>query len=110
MGQLPRYAYGELTLDYTPEQGRVTVSVVINSDDPAHLCLSVADTGRGISPDDLPNIFDRFYRSGQMREKSRLGLGLAIAHKIMELHDSRIAIENTPDIGTTVSFRLPVYS
>ena len=97
-------------LQYTPEQGRVTVSVVTTPDDPAHLCVSVADTGRGISPDDLPNIFDRFYRSGQMREKSRLGLGLAIAHKIMELHDSRIAIESTPDVGTTVSFRLPVYS
>ena len=47
---------------------------------------------------------------GRGRKSSRLGLGLAIAHKIMELHDSRIAIESTPDIGTTVSFWLPVYS
>ena len=97
-------------LQYTPEQGRVNVSVTPDPASPTHLNISVADTGRGISSDDLPKIFDRFYRSGQMREKSRLGLGLAIAHKIMELHGSQIDIQSTPNIGTAVSFNLPVYS
>lgn len=94
-------------LQYTPEQGRVNVRVYQSSE--AHVQICVADTGRGIAADDLPYVFDRFYRSGSVREKSRLGLGLAIAHRIVELHGSRIEVDSTPNVGTAFSFALPVY-
>lgn len=94
-------------IQYTPQQGRVNVRVYQST--AAHVHVSVADTGRGISADDLPHVFDRFYRSGAVRDKSRLGLGLAIAHKIVELHGSSIEVDSTPDVGTAFSFQLPVY-
>ena len=96
-------------LQYTPEQGRVSISVwpVINA---SQVRVSVADTGRGITPEDMPHIFDRFYRSGPVREKARLGLGLAIAHRIVHLHNSQIDVQSTPDVGTTFSFQLPIYN
>ena len=94
-------------IQYTPSDGRVNVSAFQSN--MGHVHVRVADTGRGIADDDLPYVFDRFYRSGSVREKSRLGLGLAIAQKIVELHGSHIAVDSTPDVGTTFSFDLPVY-
>jgi len=94
-------------IQYTPQEGRVNVSVYQSNVGYVH--VRVADTGRGITADELPYVFDRFYRIGSVREKSRLGLGLAIAQKIVELHGSHIAIDSTPDIGTTFSFDLPAY-
>jgi len=94
-------------IQYTPSDGRINVSVFQSN--AAHVHIRVADTGRGIASDDLPYVFDRFYRTGSVREKSRLGLGLAIAQKIVELHGSHIAVDSTPDVGTTFSFDLPAY-
>ncbi len=94
-------------IQYTPSDGRINVSVFQSN--AAHVHIRVADTGRGIASDDLPYVFDRFYRTGSVREKSRLGLGLAIAQKIVELHGSYIAVDSTPDVGTTFSFDLPAY-
>ena len=94
-------------LQYTPEQGRVNISVIPGTD---LVRVSVADTGRGITPEDMPHIFDRFYRSGPMREKARLGLGSAIAHRIVHLHNSQIDVQSTPNVGTTFSFQLPIYN
>ena len=72
--------------------------------------VQVRDNGAGISPDDLPHIFDRFYRG----EKSRMrnggagaGLGLTITKGIVEAHKGRIWIESTLGKGTTISFSLP---
>ncbi|MBO0937297.1 sensor histidine kinase [Fibrella sp. HMF5335] len=96
-------------LQYTPQQGRVSISVwpIMEA---SQVRVSVADTGRGITPEDMPHIFDRFYRSGPMREKARLGLGLAIAHRIVHLHNSQIDVQSTPNVGTTFSFQLPIYN
>ena len=94
-------------LQYTPQEGRVNVSVYQSN--AAHVQIRVADTGVGIAPDDLPYIFDRFYRSGTVREKSRLGLGLAIARRIIELHGSTIEVDSTPNVGTAFTFALPIY-
>ena len=93
-------------LQYTPAEGKVWVKV--EQTDELRVCIRVSDTGRGISTDDLPYIFDRFYRSGNVREKSRLGLGLAIARKIVEMHGSQVEVQSTENVGTVFTFSLPV--
>jgi signal transduction histidine kinase len=71
--------------------------------------LEVADEGSGIEPDQLSHVFDRFYRADEARSGSRgAGLGLAIAKEIVEVHDSSIQVESTPNQGTTFGFTLPI--
>jgi len=73
--------------------------------------LSVADQGSGIKASDLPHIFDRFYRADRSRSKEKVegyGLGLSIAKRIINLHHGEIAVDSTPDQGTTFKLRLPV--
>ena len=91
-------------LKYTPANGKVTVTLEKN---PNGLRVMVADTGLGIPQDDLPYIFDR-YRQGRSRKKEGVGLGLAIVKKILELHQTDIAVSSEPNRGTQFSFMLPV--
>jgi two-component system OmpR family sensor kinase len=95
----------ENSLRYTPSGGTISVSLV-----PAegHITVQVSDTGCGIKPHDLPKIFDRFYRSEKSRGDSsgNAGLGLAITKRIIEMHDSSIAVTSEPG-ATTFSFTLP---
>lgn len=74
--------------------------------------MEVTDTGTGIPEDDLPHIFDRFYRVDKScdRDRGGAGLGLAIAKTILELHDCTLEVESTVGEGTTFWFRLPVAS
>jgi signal transduction histidine kinase len=74
------------------------------------VCIEVSDTGPGIPEDDLPHIFERFYRVEKSRDRDRggAGLGLAIAKTILELHDRTLEVESTVGEGTTFRFRLPV--
>ncbi|MBT9392511.1 sensor histidine kinase [Hymenobacter sp. NST-14] len=97
-------------LRYTPAGGRVQVAVSA-PDAGQRLTLRVTDTGRGIAPHDLPHVFDRFYRSDQVREKTQdgLGLGLAIARRIVQLHGSELTVESREGEGTCFAFSLPVY-
>jgi two-component system sensor histidine kinase BaeS len=72
--------------------------------------LEVSDTGSGIAPDDLPFVFDRFYRADQSRQRvdtNESGLGLAIAKAIVEAHGGTIAVESIPERGTTFTIALP---
>ena len=72
--------------------------------------LTVSDTGAGIQPDDLPFIFDRFYRADKARQRSNdtsSGLGLAIAKAIVEAHGGSLGVTSTPDQGTTFTITLP---
>ncbi len=74
------------------------------------VCLSVKDSGSGIDPDDLPHIFERFYR-GQRVLKNDVpgtGLGLAIVKEIVELHEGRIEVESQPERGSTFEVWLPL--
>ncbi|OKP82990.1 cell wall metabolism sensor histidine kinase WalK [Paenibacillus sp. P32E] len=94
----------ENALKYTPEGGSVTIR---HSFADGQVILTVADTGIGISSEQLPHIFDRFYRTEGSRSRTRggSGLGLAIAKAIMERYGGSIAIASTPGQGTTVTLR-----
>ncbi|HNW92534.1 MAG TPA: ATP-binding protein, partial [bacterium] len=73
--------------------------------------MTVADTGIGISADQLPNIYDRFYQAdGSLtRRYSGIGLGLAIAREIVLAHGGEITVASTPNAGTTFTLRLPAW-
>ncbi|RSK49905.1 sensor histidine kinase [Hymenobacter rigui] len=98
-------------LRYTPAGGAVQV-LVAAPDERHRVPLLVRDTGRGIASHDLPHVFDRFYRSDQVREKTKdgLGLGLAIARKIILLHEDDLTVSSTEGSGTCFTFSLPVYA
>jgi signal transduction histidine kinase len=94
-------------IHYTPDGGEVRVRL---DNERGEVCVEVEDTGPGIPEDDLPHIFERFYRVDKSRDRDRggAGLGLAIAKTILELHDRTLEVESTVDEGTTFRFRLPV--
>jgi len=93
---------------YTPPGG--TVRMQLGAAD-GRVSLSVADTGIGIAPGDLPHIFDRFWRADSARtrtgERSGAGLGLAICKWIAEAHGGRIDVVSRPGRGTTFTVTLP---
>jgi signal transduction histidine kinase len=71
----------------------------------------VSDTGSGIAPQDLPHIFDRFYRADKARQRDDSGgsgLGLAIAKAIVDAHGGTISVESALGKGTTFTIALPV--
>jgi signal transduction histidine kinase len=87
-------------LRYTPRGGQVRVVCAAND---RHVTLSVSDSGAGIAPDDLPRIFDRFYKT---RDSHGSGLGLAIAKNLVEAHGGEIHAESQVGRGTTIHVRL----
>lgn len=91
---------------HTPENGDVTVELA-----PKYktVYVAISDTGKGIAAEDLPQIFERFRRidKTQSRSYGGAGLGLAIAKKILEVHNSNINVESKVNIGTQFSFALP---
>jgi signal transduction histidine kinase len=86
----------------TPERGSVRIELHCFDGKTRFL---VSDSGQGIAPEDIPHLFERFYRGRRAEEGS--GLGLAISQKIMELHESSITVENRLDRGSSFSFDLP---
>lgn len=94
-------------LHYTPSGGAVTVS--IQSAAAGEAAIVVTDNGPGIPSDELPLVFDRFYRSAQARQLHRdgSGLGLAIVRSIMELHAGSVTLTSQPGLGTSVSLFFP---
>jgi signal transduction histidine kinase len=95
-------------LQYTQAGGRVVLSLRV-VEDCVHITIS--DNGPGIPPEELPHIFDRFYRVEKSRSRSALGgsgLGLSIAQWIAQSHDGRIEVASEPGKGTTFSVWLPL--
>jgi signal transduction histidine kinase len=92
---------------YTPSGGSITVGIN-RSDDSA--VAEFRDSGIGISAEDLPNIFDRFYRAdkARSREFGGVGLGLSIARWVAEAHRGSIQVQSTPGTGSVFRVRLPL--
>jgi signal transduction histidine kinase len=93
-------------LQHTPAGGVVHVSA---SEEPKGVRVEVCDTGEGIRSEDLPRVFERFYRGKEerLRREGGAGLGLAIAKGIVEAHGGAIGIKSTVGEGTCVWFSLP---
>ena len=76
------------------------------------LALTVTDTGMGIGADDLPHVFERFYRGDKSRQRENLtygnGLGLSICRSIVNTHGGSIHAESDPGRGTTFTVLLPL--
>jgi signal transduction histidine kinase len=96
----------ENAVEYNREGGRVIVEARPGA---AGVELTVSDTGVGIAADDLPHVFERFYRADRARSRRTggAGLGLAIARRIVEGHQGEIACRSEVGRGTTISVRLP---
>lgn len=93
---------------YSPDGTTITFSCERGPDQ--YCCLTVQDQGQGISQEDLPKIFDRFYRSDKARksETGGHGLGLSIARIIVVAHNGKMKVRSKPGIGTEFSVLLPV--
>ncbi len=96
-------------LKYTPEGGKVTVSTSVDERRGVAVC-EVADTGVGIAPEDLPHIFDKFYRvQGHTKMAKGTGLGLTLVKHIIEtVHDGKLTVTSEAGKGSTFSFELPL--
>lgn len=95
-------------LKYSPPGSRVVLAASAAGGDAAVDC-AVRDDGPGIPAEDLPHIFERFYRveKGRSRERGGTGLGLSIVKHIVQLHGGRVAAESAPGRGTSILLRLP---
>jgi PAS domain S-box-containing protein len=99
-------------IKFTPDNGTITVESRLLAEDGAFLCLSVSDTGCGISPENREIVFDRLaqVRSGAETSRSGLGLGLFISKELVSRHGGRIWVESQLGHGSTFYFTLPVFS
>lgn len=92
-------------IKFTPEQGMVTLSLTKEG---PYAQIKVSDTGPGIPAEELPFIFNRFFRVEKARSSKGFGLGLAIAKSIVEMHAGKIEIQSKAAKGTTFLIRLPL--
>lgn len=92
-------------IKYTPSGGKITITAEVKQQE---VIFSVSDTGVGIPSDDLPRIFERFYKADRARSSQGTGLGLAIAKHIVLAHGGRIWVESVEGRGSTFSFSLRV--
>jgi len=92
---------------YTPAGGRVTLSL---HREPEWVRITVADTGIGIAPEDLPHIFERFYRVDKARSRALggTGLGLSIVQWIAQAHGGQVTVESRPGVGSEFTLWLPI--
>ncbi len=95
-------------MQYTPKGGRVTVRTENTGSD---VLIIISDTGIGISEEDIPKIFDRFYRADKARSRRQggTGLGLSIAKWITDIHKGSITASSTLGEGTTIQINFPIY-
>ena len=93
-------------IKFTPQEGRITLAV---HDLPSGVKVLVTDTGRGIPPDALPHVFERFFQasSTDQRKEGGVGIGLALAKELVELHGGSVTVESRMNLGSTFSFFIP---
>ncbi|MFO8143273.1 MAG: ATP-binding protein [Dehalococcoidales bacterium] len=92
-------------IKFTSEGGGVLISNAARS---KSVVVSISDTGAGISPDDVPHVFERFYKVDKARSGGGTGMGLAIAKHIVKAHGGSIWVESDEGKGSVFSFRLPL--
>ena len=90
-------------MKFTSSPGRITIRARTLG---AFVETSVEDTGRGIAPDDLPHVFDRYWQAERGKHHG-VGLGLAIVRGIVEAHGGSVGVDSRPGAGTTFRFDLP---
>jgi len=73
------------------------------------LCISVQDSGTGIAPEDVPYVFDRFYRGDEARQQqdSASGLGLAITQSLVQAHGGTFSVESVAGQGPNITISIP---
>jgi two-component system phosphate regulon sensor histidine kinase PhoR len=93
-------------IKYTPEGGGIRVSATSSGD---QVVIEVTDTGIGIPPEDVPRVFERFYRvdKSRSREMGGTGLGLSIVKHVAQVHGGTVDVESTVGKGTTFRLRIP---
>ena len=92
-------------IKFTPANGVISIGCHLNDD---KMLFSVKDTGIGIPADDLPRIFERFYKTDRARSGGGTGLGLAISRHIIEAHGGKIWAESIEGQGSTFYFTIPI--
>jgi two-component system OmpR family sensor kinase len=96
-------------LRVTPSGGCVLVRVAQAQGEPVGVRVEVVDTGPGVSPEDQPRVFERFYQTSQAREqRGSSGLGLAIVKRVAELHGGQAGLKSEPGRGSTFFIELPL--
>jgi signal transduction histidine kinase len=93
----------ENAIRHTPEHGEVRLEMLPEE---SSVRVRICDTGRGIDPEHLPRIFDRFKGTRASADRNRAGLGLPIVKRIIDLHSQRVTITSEKNVGTTVEFTL----
>ena len=94
-------------MHYTPEGGSITIRVAETAGE--RILVTVADTGCGIDPNDLPHVFERFFKTDRSRKEGGTGLGLSIAKQIIDKLGENIYVESRPGEGTSFHFTLKNY-
>jgi len=94
-------------VNYTPEYGRIEVSGEVAGD---FVVINIKDNGYGIAPDEMPHIFERFYRvkTEKTRDITGTGLGLPIVKKIAEAHNGTVNVKSSEGVGSTFTVHLPI--
>lgn len=93
-------------IKFTPENGKITVTCQVSDN---YAVVKVADTGCGISPEDIPHIFERFYKSDSEVNADGNGLGLAITQKIIQLSGGKVSVESEAGKGSLFTVTLPAF-
>lgn len=105
----------ENALKYTPDGGQITLRAARDERQPDVLAIGVTDSGRGIAEEDLPHVFEKFYRgrasaTDEGTDAPGVGLGLYLARMIIERMNGSLAVESIPDQGSTFTVRLRVWN
>jgi len=93
-------------LKFTPKNGTITLELL--TPDPNNFIIKVNDTGKGIEPEHLPKIFDRYYKTFDLENNLGSGIGMSLTKEIIQLMEGKIQVESIINKGTTFTITLPI--